>query len=326
MVESEMRISVIVPIYSVEKYIEHCAVSLFEQTYENIEYVFVDDCSPDRSMEILRGVMERYPQRKQQVEIVTFPENSGSGYARKVGLEKATGEYVSFVDSDDFVDEKMVERFSAKAQATDADVIDANYAFYAGGKIGETVQHATCSQETYLKKLLLQNTVSHQIWARLIRRQFLIDRQIGFERGINQGEDYSITPRMFLFARWATIDDVVYFYRTDRVGTFTNHTSRKNVVSYLKANGKVVSYFKENDPSGTYLFPLEIGILNAFYLGGQAGISYAEMSELCQYAPQNRIFKVIHHGIRKGLPPIVTRFVFLVLKRCYRTLLIHRKF
>ena len=62
-----MKVSVLVPVYGVEKYIERCAVSLFEQTYENLEYIFVDDCSPDNSIEILENVLERYPHRKEQV-------------------------------------------------------------------------------------------------------------------------------------------------------------------------------------------------------------------------------------------------------------------
>lgn len=313
-----MKVSVIVPVYAVEKYIEQCAVSLFEQTYGNIEYIFVDDCSPDCSVEILRSVVERYPQRKSQVKILSLPENRGSGYARKVALEQASGEYVTFVDSDDFVDAKMVKKFVLKAQATKADVIDANYAFYSDEKVGETVWHATCTLQTHLKKILLQNTVSHQIWARLIRRQFLIEHNIGFQQGIDQGEDYSIVARMMLFARWCSIDDVVYFYRTDRVGTFTNHTTERNIISYLKANGVVVSYFKEYDTQRTYQFPLEIGVLNAFYWGCQANLSYEEMMELCPYTPQGQIFRLLHQGVKKGMSQKVLRIAYLLLKRWYR--------
>lgn len=68
-------VSILVPIYNVSKYIEQCAVSLFEQTYDNIEYVFVDDCSPDDSIALLKKVMERYPKRKDQVKIVAHEKS-----------------------------------------------------------------------------------------------------------------------------------------------------------------------------------------------------------------------------------------------------------
>ena len=69
-------VSILVPIYNVSKYIEQCAVSLFEQTYDNIEYVFVDDCSPDDSIALLKKVMERYPKRKDQVKIVAHEKRA----------------------------------------------------------------------------------------------------------------------------------------------------------------------------------------------------------------------------------------------------------
>lgn len=134
-----MKVSILVPVYGVEKYIERCAVSLFEQTYEDLEYIFVDDCSPDHSIEILERVMERYPQRKVQTVILRMEENRGVGYVRKTLLEKATGDYITFVDSDDLVAERMVELLTAKAQETKADVIDGGFAYFAGGKAESSV-------------------------------------------------------------------------------------------------------------------------------------------------------------------------------------------
>ena len=89
------KVSVLVPVYGVEKYIEECARSLFEQTYGNIEYVFVDDCSKDGSIAILERVAEEYPQRKSQTRIIRHDHNRGLGGARLTALQKATGEYVT---------------------------------------------------------------------------------------------------------------------------------------------------------------------------------------------------------------------------------------
>ena len=71
------KVSVIVPVYNVENYMERCAVSLFEQTLDDIEYLFIDDCTPDHSIEILRATLERYPSRRERVRIISMASNSG---------------------------------------------------------------------------------------------------------------------------------------------------------------------------------------------------------------------------------------------------------
>ena len=99
-----MKVSILVPVYGVEKYIEKCAVSLFEQSYEDIEYIFVNDCTPDRSIEVLRATIARYPQRQKQVVIIDHDVNRGLGAARHTATEwAATGELVMHVDSDDYL-------------------------------------------------------------------------------------------------------------------------------------------------------------------------------------------------------------------------------
>ncbi len=116
-------VSIIVPIYNVEKYIERCAVSLFEQDFEDIEYIFVNDCTPDNSIQILEEVIEKYPNRKSNVKIIHYKANKGLGSARKTGLEQATGEYVLHIDSDDWVELDMVLCLYNKAIETDADIV-----------------------------------------------------------------------------------------------------------------------------------------------------------------------------------------------------------
>ena len=87
-------VSLLVPIYGVEKFIEKCAVSLFEQTYSNIEYVFVDDCTPDNSISVLRDIIAEYPGRKSKVRILHHEYNRGLAAARKTSIENADVEDV----------------------------------------------------------------------------------------------------------------------------------------------------------------------------------------------------------------------------------------
>ena len=93
------KVSVIIPIYGVEKYIERCVRSLFEQTLDDIEYLFIDDCSPDGSVRIIMRILDEYPNRKEQVIIHRMEQNSGQAKVREWGMKNATGDYVIHCDS-----------------------------------------------------------------------------------------------------------------------------------------------------------------------------------------------------------------------------------
>ena len=95
------KVSIIVPIYRVEEYIERCAESLFAQTFDDIEYIFVDDCSPDKSVEILQRTLEKYPHRKRLTRIERLSSNSGLTAVRRQGIKLATGENTDNLESND---------------------------------------------------------------------------------------------------------------------------------------------------------------------------------------------------------------------------------
>ena len=125
---TNVKVSVCIPVYGVEKYIERCARSLFEQTMaEGIEFIFVNDCTKDRSIEILEQVLSEYPQRKEQVKIIHHKKNGGLVAARNTGLKHATGDYIIHCDSDDWVDLNMYEAMYNKAIETNADMVYSDF-------------------------------------------------------------------------------------------------------------------------------------------------------------------------------------------------------
>ena len=117
------KVSILVPIFGVEKYIERCARSLFEQTYSNLEYIFVNDCTPDKSVEVLENVMVNYPERIENVKILTHEKNRGVAAVRNTALDNACGDFVSLVDSDDWLELDAVELLVSKQLKTDADIV-----------------------------------------------------------------------------------------------------------------------------------------------------------------------------------------------------------
>ena len=117
------KVSIIIPIYNVEQWIERCAHSLFGQTMEDLEYIFIDDCTPDDSVAILLRVLESYPHRKHQVKLLHNEKNHGLAFTRACGIQAASGDYIIYSDSDDWVELDYCEKLYQKAVEEHADVV-----------------------------------------------------------------------------------------------------------------------------------------------------------------------------------------------------------
>lgn len=139
--KSPVTISVVIPVYKVSRYIERCVRSLIFQTFRDIEYIFVDDCGGDGSIE----VVERYAQRDKRIKIIYNKENMGSGPSRNAGLQAASGRYVSFIDPDDYVSRHFYERLARK--------VNFNYDIIKGGRINQ-YQNLTRIPSGYNRVLL----------------------------------------------------------------------------------------------------------------------------------------------------------------------------
>ena len=315
-----MKVSILVPIYGVEKYIETCAVSLFEQTYEHIEYIFVDDCSPDRSVAVLQEVVNRYPQRQAQVSIIHHAQNSGIGATRNTALELATGEAVIIVDSDDYMAHDAVEKLVKALRESDSDIVDCAYSKFTGEKVISTTPPSTDDNDTYLRKMLIHNTVSHNLWARIYKRSIFTDHAISTTEGINQGDDYSVIPRLLLHARRTTIPDVLYFYRMNDYGTFSDNLSERHILSYVKANATVARYIRENDTQQRFRFALDLGLLHTATQALNAGMTLKDTDALCG-KPTHWIVRAMRPLATRHTLPLL-RLAYLVTKRLYLTFFI----
>ena len=124
-------VSILVPIYGVEKYIEQCAETLFQQSFADIEYVFVNDCTKDRSVEILQQTIDRFPERKSQVILIQHEHNKGLGGARHTAFAASRGRYIMHVDSDDLLPLDAVEKLVKAAEKSGADIVDGGFAAIA---------------------------------------------------------------------------------------------------------------------------------------------------------------------------------------------------
>lgn len=204
------KVTVIIPVYGVEKYIERCARSLFEQTLDDIEYLFIDDCTPDKSIEILKRVLDEYPQRKQQVIIHRMEQNSGQAAVRKWGILNATGEYIIHCDSDDWVDVTMYEKLYNKAIEEDADMVWCDYFNTDGIQSVYKELKYSCEREKVIQGLLRL-----RIWwsccNKLIRKS-IYDNSITFPK-CNVGEDLALTLQIAYYCRhFSYVQESLYYY------------------------------------------------------------------------------------------------------------------
>jgi len=219
------KVSIGIPVYNVSRYIERCARSLFEQTYNNIQYVFVNDASTDNSIEILNKICLEYPGREIVVE--NLCNNSGLSNVRNVAISKMTGEFVLWVDSDDWVEDNLVEHVVQKQLETGADMVLFNtMCHYSDSKTSfrcQPVQINSCHSYTLS---VIKKTVPHELWGRLIRLEIYLNNGIECISGANIGEDYQVTTRLAYYSnRIVSLQDVLYHYNCSNPGSLTKNGS-----------------------------------------------------------------------------------------------------
>ena len=314
-----MKISVLVPVYGVEKYIGRCARSLFGQTYADLEFVFVDDCTPDRSVGILRAVMEEYPARKPQVRIISNDRNMGIGAVRQRLIDECTGEGLTFVDSDDYLPPRAVELLAAEMARSGADMVDGGWQRVTrDGASAVNRPYQGRDERRYLSLLLAQNVVSNRLWGRLYRRRLFTDNGIRLVPGIDFCEDFSVMTRLMFYARRSSVDDPVYFYSDENAGSYTHTTSPRHVRSFLMSNRVVLDFFTANDPQGRFLTPLQIGMLNVLRTMRRLGLGFEQADSLLGYKPRGALFRLLAAMLRGKCPFRLAETAYLAVRRIWR--------
>lgn len=238
------KISVIIPIYKVRNFIEGCVCSLFEQTLKDIEYIFVDDASPDDSIDILMSCIERYPERKNQVRVMIHEQNQGLPAARNTGLAVATGEYVFHCDSDDFVEKEMFEEIYKAAEEKDADMVYCD--FYLSFEKNE--RYMSCpSYETasdMLKFGLLGGNMKYNVWNKLVRRSLYTDNSITFPAGHAMGEDMTMIKLAACANCVAYVPKAFYHYVKLNANAYSATMSERHKIDIRFNVGQTVDFLQ----------------------------------------------------------------------------------
>lgn len=223
------RISVIVPIFKVEKFIGRCTESLMQQTMqEGVEFIFVDDATPDRSMDVLQEVLERYPARKAQIVLLRHEVNQGLPAARNTGLAVARGEYVFHCDSDDYVETDMLETLYDTAVQQCADMVWCDwYLTYAESeRYMKQPQYGTAEEAL---KAMLAGGMKYNVWNKLVRRSLYTDNHIAFPAGYGMGEDMTMMRLAACARQVAYVPKAFYHYVKTNAGSFCQTYSERHL-------------------------------------------------------------------------------------------------
>lgn len=247
------KVSVIVPVYNVEKYIERCAACLFKQTLDDIEYIFIDDCSPDRSIELLQKVVLQFPNRRGCVRIERMPKNSRQAAVRSYGMQLATGDYVIHCDSDDWVDLDYYEKMYNKAIENNADVV---FAPIVDEYIGSSVLRKMEPLPNTGKELVANwyaSNVAMYLWNKLVRRSiYTVHGILPFE-GVNMWEDNGLMLRVLYHAnRVSSITGSAYHYNHTNMSSTTSGYGRSAVDQMLRCADLLDKFFAEKEDALEY--------------------------------------------------------------------------
>lgn len=237
------KVSVIIPVFNSEKYIERCAHSLFSQTLDELELIFVNDKTPDGSIELMLKVLDAYPHRKSQLKLIEMPVNSKVAAAREAGMKSATGEYMIHCDPDDWVEKDGYEKLYNKAKETDSDIV-----------LGGMINHYKNGENKikYYKfkgigrELLLTFSLSESLCNTLIRSSIIFQYDIFPFRNINCGEDLNTNLRAFYYSEKVDyIDEVIYHYDHFNEKSITKSDLYRRIELHLKPNIEFITRFLE---------------------------------------------------------------------------------
>ena len=310
----DIKVSVVVPIYNSKSYLEHCVRSLMMQTYQNIEYLFVDDASTDGCVNMLRALINEYPDRVGQCKIYVNDINKGVAYSRRLCMKNATGDYLIHVDSDDYVDSRFIEKMLSKALDTQSDIVICNFTNVYEKKMKVNSSFEEVDRSELIKRLLI-GTAHNALWNKFVKRSIIADNELYPDDCFRIFEDKSVSFRMVYFAnRVEYIDEPIYYY--SKRENSLSHVNQRVLMPMLKSIMKLVDDFFAIHPADE---TIEKGI-RAFKVGASASLLIykpedEDLKSLLKEMPFSAIrtndyipfyYKVALYAKKLGMPWIVT--------------------
>ena len=244
-------VSYIIPIYNVSGYIEKSVGSLLEQSYSNIEYIFINDCSSDDSEIKLRRIIEEFPERRNKIKVVTNEQNFGSATTRNIGLDMAQGEYVMFADSDDWISCDYVESMVHKIESEDDDIVYCDY-FESYDNNEKLINQNYGIDNIECIRLMLEGGLHGSTWNKIYRRSFLLKTKQRFVRGADLFEDVSWNIRLFACTKQISYLSQAFYHYVQ----YNNNSIIKSMSSTEKKRNRALQRIENVRVACDYLLSL----------------------------------------------------------------------
>ncbi|MEI0698881.1 glycosyltransferase family 2 protein [Brachyspira intermedia] len=283
-----INVSIIIPVYNVEKYLEKCLDSIINQTLKNIEIICIDDCSTDNSLSIL----EKYKLKDNRIVLIKNKVNLGKGDIRNLGINNSHGEYIGFVDSDDTIDERYFEELYNTAKEYDSDivctnnikVVNSNFIKhdkinYSQFKSGILNYDASIFIESMRNHFIIKYSINRAIWNKLWKKSFLLDNKIKFLMNFI-GQDFCFVLTSLVHSPKISYNDkAVYYYF---------FISQKNIPveyleSYMLIAKHTIKYTRENN----------IKYLNNIFNTTMGWVYYSLTDVYKHYDDKNYVLKIL---------------------------------
>ena len=239
------KVSVIVPIYNVEKYLEKCINSLLSQTLEDIQIILVNDGSKDNS----GNIAKEYEKNNKDRVIYVEKENGGLSDARNYGLKYATGDFIAFLDSDDYIEKNAYEKMYNKAIEENADYVECDFLWEFPNKIRVDKQYP------YKNKKEMLSFVRVVAWNKLIKRQLITDNNLEFPKGLRY-EDVEFTYKLIPFINKFAYVDKPFIHYVQREGSIANVQNERTAEIFTVLDN-VIEFYKKNNIYEKYRDELE---------------------------------------------------------------------
>ncbi|WP_339001899.1 glycosyltransferase [Fusobacterium animalis] len=263
-------ISIVIPIYNVEKYLRKCLDSVYSLNLDNKEVVLVNDGSTDTSINILNEFKNKYPNK---TKLIT-QKNQGLSEARNIGIKNSNGKYILFIDSDDFIIPTETEEFINFGLDKKVDILIGNYREYYNENY--IVQKSFYNLDKNLEKegiFFIENGVKNKcfrfaVWQNIYRKNFLLENNLFFKKGLLH-EDSLFTPEAFFYAKKVRcFNKKFYFYRKNNLESITQTVNKKNYEHMLYTIIKLLEFKKSNNIENNYFNRIVLGIYINVLRGG----------------------------------------------------------
>lgn len=224
----QINISLVIPVYGVERFIGRFAESVLSQSYPYIQYVFVNDGTKDSSIRILESLIDNKFSHQRDKVVIVSKENGGLPAARKTGMEYATGDYIWHIDSDDWIEEDAVTRIAECAAQTDADIIYFDFYKEYSGRTKLKVDRDYTADEKFVYQRDMYNHNAHGcVWNKCVKRKLYVENEVHFPK-YSYAEDTFLMSQLVGYADSIVhLNAALYHYRKDNPQAITRQGSQK---------------------------------------------------------------------------------------------------